>query len=108
MEDSKEQTQGPVKDEDTTPELRRVHLYTSVLILNIIYLAVGTAFAWSSPMLMKLDLTPDDSSTVASVMYNMYLYSCIAVSSEHHIPGCRNCVRLVVTDVDETGPDARR
>ncbi|XP_046670957.1 facilitated trehalose transporter Tret1-2 homolog [Homalodisca vitripennis] len=51
---------------EATP--RRVHLYLSVIILNIIYLAVGTAFAWSSPMLMKLDLTPDESSTVASVL----------------------------------------
>ncbi|XP_046667418.1 facilitated trehalose transporter Tret1-like isoform X2 [Homalodisca vitripennis] len=48
------------------PNTRRVHLYTSVAILNIIYVILGTTFTWSSPMLIKLQLSGADASTVAS------------------------------------------
>ncbi|KAG8272054.1 hypothetical protein J6590_050959 [Homalodisca vitripennis] len=50
------------------PDPRRVHLYSSIAILNIGYLILGTTFSWSSPMLMKLQLSNADASTVASTI----------------------------------------
>uniref|UniRef100_A0A1B6GDL4 Major facilitator superfamily (MFS) profile domain-containing protein n=1 Tax=Cuerna arida TaxID=1464854 RepID=A0A1B6GDL4_9HEMI len=45
---------------------RRIHLYTSVVILNIVYVVCGAIYAWSSPVLMKLKLSDSDASTIAS------------------------------------------
>ncbi|XP_046667409.1 facilitated trehalose transporter Tret1-like [Homalodisca vitripennis] len=46
----------------------RKYLYISVAILNLQFLMCGTAFGWSSPMLMKLELSATDGSTIASAL----------------------------------------
>ncbi|KAG8272043.1 hypothetical protein J6590_050948 [Homalodisca vitripennis] len=37
-------------------------------VVNIVFLLCGTAFSWSSPMLLKLGLPEDEGSTVASLI----------------------------------------
>uniref|UniRef100_A0A1B6L9C3 Major facilitator superfamily (MFS) profile domain-containing protein n=1 Tax=Graphocephala atropunctata TaxID=36148 RepID=A0A1B6L9C3_9HEMI len=46
----------------------RFRLYFSVAILNLAYIINGTTYAWSSPVLMKLQLTASEGSTVASAL----------------------------------------
>uniref|UniRef100_A0A1B6LA00 Major facilitator superfamily (MFS) profile domain-containing protein n=1 Tax=Graphocephala atropunctata TaxID=36148 RepID=A0A1B6LA00_9HEMI len=53
---------------DVQANPRRIHLFSSIAILNIAYVVLGTTFAWSSPMLLKLQLPSDDASTVASTI----------------------------------------
>lgn len=40
----------------------------NLLPVNLVYLVCGTTFAWSSPVLMKLDLTDVEGSSVASML----------------------------------------
>ncbi|KAG8302635.1 hypothetical protein J6590_028553 [Homalodisca vitripennis] len=53
---------------NTSVKPRRIHLYTSVVILNIVYLICGAIYAWSSPVLVKLKLSDSDASTIASTL----------------------------------------
>uniref|UniRef100_A0A1B6JQC3 Major facilitator superfamily (MFS) profile domain-containing protein n=1 Tax=Homalodisca liturata TaxID=320908 RepID=A0A1B6JQC3_9HEMI len=53
---------------DSTAKISRTHLYTSAAILNLVYLVCGTTYAWSSPVLMKLHLSDEEGSTVASMV----------------------------------------
>ncbi|KAG8272037.1 hypothetical protein J6590_050942, partial [Homalodisca vitripennis] len=46
----------------------RTRLYFSVAILNLAYIICGTTYAWSSPVLMKLELSDGEGSTVASAL----------------------------------------
>uniref|UniRef100_A0A1B6MCN5 Major facilitator superfamily (MFS) profile domain-containing protein n=1 Tax=Graphocephala atropunctata TaxID=36148 RepID=A0A1B6MCN5_9HEMI len=53
---------------DSPPRRRRLHLYLSVFVLNLVFVVCGTTFSWSSPMLIKLQLPDDEGSTVASLV----------------------------------------
>ncbi|KAG8289444.1 hypothetical protein J6590_104308 [Homalodisca vitripennis] len=51
-------------------------LYISVAIVNQMFLIGGLAGAWSSPVLMKLQLNYSDASTVASKLYYTLVTAC--------------------------------
>uniref|UniRef100_A0A1B6MTM1 Major facilitator superfamily (MFS) profile domain-containing protein n=1 Tax=Graphocephala atropunctata TaxID=36148 RepID=A0A1B6MTM1_9HEMI len=59
---------NPTSTRIKNTEAKRVRLYLSVSILNMVFLICGTAFSWSSPVLIKLELASHEGSTVASMI----------------------------------------